>query len=278
MESRMNQNSHFATDGSDAVDAVMSSDVVPHAGAPLEALEPTPPSTSVGNVSTPHFDESRTREEFRSLKRHVMSRFAPQIDQTTSEPRTILITSASPREGKTTVTLGLAMSYMFERNWRVILIDADMRSPELSRRSNLSEEQGLLDYLDDDFLDLKDVIYSTNVEGVLIIPAGRARVNAPELISTERMTQLLHAIHADHDRTIVIIDSGSILSCSETISLAQHAAHILFVVSKGQTKKSDINEGIKLLHRQAGGVDDSRVALILNRTEHGQSPVRYAPR
>lgn len=274
----MTSNSYSAADGSDAIDAVISSDVVPHAGAPLEALKNTAPSVSVGKVGTPHFDESRTREEFRALKRHLMSRFAPQQDASLNEPRTVLITSASPREGKTTVTLGLAMSFMFERGWRVILIDADMRSPELSRRSNLAEEQGLLDFLDDESVEIKDVVYSTNVDGVQIIPAGKARINAPELITTERMTQLLRSIHAEHERTIVIIDSGSILACSETISLAQHAAHILFVVSKGQTKKSDINEGIKLLHRQAGGVDDSRVALILNRTEHGQSPVRYAPR
>jgi Mrp family chromosome partitioning ATPase len=262
----------------DVAVTVASNDVTLDAGAPLTAIVDTAPRALVGKVETPHFDESRTREEFRALKRHLMTRFQSKTDSETTEPRTILLTSASPQEGKTTVTLGLAMSFMFERDWRVVLIDADMRSPELSRRSNLADELGLLDYLDDDTLEIKDVVYSTNVDGVLIVPAGKARINAPELITTGRMTQLLKAIHAENQRSIVLIDSGSILACSETVSLAHYAAHILFVVSKGQTKKSDINEGLKLLHRQAGGVNESRVALVLNRTDHSQSPVRYAPR
>ena len=262
----------------DVVVTVASNDVALDARAPLTALLDAGPRTSVGKVATPHFDESRTREEFRALKRHLMTRFQPKAEGEATEPRTILLTSASPQEGKTTVTLGLAMSFMFERDWRVILIDADMRSPELSRRSNLADELGLLDYLDDDMLEIKDVVYPTNVDGVLIVPAGKARINAPELITTDRMTQLLKAIHAENQKSIVLIDSGSILACSETVSLAHYAAHSLFVVSKGQTKKSDINEGLKLLHRQAGGVDESRVALVLNRTDHSQSPVRYAPR
>jgi Mrp family chromosome partitioning ATPase len=266
-----------ASAGTEILVTVASNDSIVDV-APLTALQGLASGHSVGKVATPHFDESRTREEFRALKRHLMTRFAPKAEGEASEPRTILLTSASPQEGKTTVTLGLAMSFMFERDWRVVLIDADMRSPELSRRSNLSEELGLLDYLDDDTLEIKDVVYPTNVDGVLIVPAGKPRIDAPELITTERMTQLLKAIHAENQRSIVLIDSGSILACSETVSLAHHAAHILFVVSKGQTKKADINEGIKLLHRQAGGVDESRVALVLNRTDHSQSPVRYAPR
>lgn len=266
-----------ASAGTEVLVTVASNDSVVDV-APLTSLQGLTSGHLVGKVATPHFDESRTREEFRALKRHLMTRFAPKPDGEPSEQRTVLMTSASPQEGKTTVTLGLAMSFMFERDWRVVLIDADMRSPELSRRSNLSEQVGLLDYLDDETLEVKDVVYPTNVNGVLIVPAGKPRIHAPELITTDRMTQLLKAIHADSQRSIVLIDSGSILACSETVSLAHHAAHILFVVSKGQTKKSDINEGIKLLHRQAGGVDESRVAMVLNRTDHSQSPVRYAPR
>ena len=278
MEMTMTSSKLETASGTEVLVTVASNDAVVDVGSPLTAIKDAMPRASVGKVATPHFDESRTREEFRALKRHLMTRFAPKAEGETSEPRTILLTSASPQEGKTTVTLGLAMSFMFERDWRVVIIDADMRSPELSRRSNLSEEVGLLDYLDDDTLEVKDVVYPTNVDGVLIVPAGKPRIDAPELITTERMTQLLKAIHAENERTIVLIDSGSILACSETVSLAHYAAHILFVVSKGQTKKADINEGIKLLHRQAGGVDDSRVALVLNRTDHSQSPVRYAPR
>ena len=231
----------------------------------------------VGSVGTPHFDESRTREEFRVIKRHLVSRIqaAPQSD--VQDPRTILITSASPQEGKTTVTLGLAMSFMFEQDVKVVLIDADMRSPELSRRMGLSGERGLLDYLEDDELEARDIVYPTSVKGIFAIPAGLPRITAPELIASDRMKQLLDALfHGMGNRGFVVMDSGSVLSCSETISLASHAGQILFVATKGQTKRADVDEGLGRLHRQAGPIDGTRVSMVFNKTSRSQSAVRYS--
>jgi Mrp family chromosome partitioning ATPase len=232
----------------------------------------------VGAVQTPHFDESRTREEFRVLKRHMVARMKNAPERQSLRPGTILITSASPGEGKTTVTLGLAMSFMFERDCRVVLIDADMRSPELSRRMKLSEEPGLLDFLDDDRLQISDIVYPTSVKGVYAVPAGRPRVTAPELIGGDRMRALLDTLHGGDEPRIIIMDSGSVLSCSETISLATHAGQILFVVAKGQTKRVDIDEGLGILHREAGPLDESRVAIVFNKSDRSQSPVRYSKR
>lgn len=242
------------------------------------SLEPPPPSEvkRVGTVSTPHFDESRTREEFRVLKRHMMSRIKADPGHSGINPRTILITSASPKEGKTTVTLGLAMSFMFERDCSVVLIDADMRSPELSRRMRLADEPGLLDYLEDHELKVADVVYPTSVPGVFAIPAGRPRIDAPELIAGSRMRAFLDRLHEGEERRIVVMDSGSVLSCSETISLASHAGQILFVCAKGQTKRADLDEGLGILQRQAGPIDETRVALVFNKTDQSQSPVRYS--
>ena len=126
----------------------------------------------IGSVRTPHFDESRTREEFRVVKRHVFSRIQAGATEKGRDPRTILITSASPQEGKTTVTLGLAMSFMFEQDCSVVLIDSDMRSPELSRRMGLSGELGLLDYLENDALETGDIFYPNSVRGVFVVPAS----------------------------------------------------------------------------------------------------------
>jgi Mrp family chromosome partitioning ATPase len=232
---------------------------------------------TIGAVRTPHFDESRTREEFRAVKRHLISRLKnPSANDRSTGSRTILVTSASPRDGKTTVSLGLAMSFMFERDSRVVLIDADMRNPDLSRRIMLSDELGLLDYLDNDELEISDIVYPTSIRGIYAVPAGRPRINAPELIASDRMRNLLAAFQAGGQ--IVIMDSGSILSCSETIALASQAGQILLVAAKGQTKRLDIDEGLGILDRQAGPIDDSRVVIVFNKTDQSQSPVRYSRR
>lgn len=230
----------------------------------------------IGTVRTPKFDESRTREEFRVLKRHVMTRVEARSAGHANDARTVLVTSAGPGEGKTTVTLGLAMSFMFERNCRVVLIDADMRTQELTKRMKLQDQPGLLDYLEDDRLAPTDVIYQTSVRGVFAVPSGQPRVTAPELLaSQQRMRDLLRTFHGEEDR-IVLIDSGSVLSCSETISLASYAGQILFVASMGQTRRAEINEGLAILNREAGPIDESRVAMVFNKTDHAQSPVRYS--
>jgi Mrp family chromosome partitioning ATPase len=230
----------------------------------------------IGSVVTPHFDESRTREDFRVVKRHILSRIDDVPSKKGKDPRTILITSASPQEGKTTVTLGLAMSFIFEKDYSVILIDADMRSPELSRRMGLAGELGLLDFLENEEIGVEDIVYPTSVKGVFAVPSGLPRITAPELIASERMNQLLETFHDGASKRIVIIDSGSVLACSETISLAGYAGQLLFVAAKGETRRKDIDEGLGILHRQAGPIDESRVAMVFNKTDHSRSPVRYS--
>jgi Mrp family chromosome partitioning ATPase len=249
-------------------------------GDGVTALRPRPSDVvkRVGSVATPHFDESRTREEFRAVKRHMLTRMQAGPNEAGLNPKTILITSASPGEGKTTVTLGLAMSFMFERGCSVVLIDADMRSPELSRRMGLSDEAGLLDYLEDDSLEIADIVYPTSVPGVFAVPSGHPRIIAPELIASERMREFLNTLHAQDPDRIVIMDSGSVLASSETISLAGHAGQILFVTAKGQSRRADIDDSLGILHRQAGPIDESRVAIIFNKTDRSESPVRYSQR
>jgi protein-tyrosine kinase len=254
-------------------------DALGSVGSPIQRLETRGGELkTIGAVRTPHFDESRTREEFRAVKRHLLQRIRQGQSDDQTDPRTILITSASPRDGKTTVSLGLAMSFMFERDCRVVLIDSDMRNPDLSRRMALGDELGLLDYLDNDELEIGDIVYPTSVRGIYAVPAGQPRMTAPELIASDRMRELLDALHAGGDKQIVIVDSGSILSCSETISLASQAGQIVLVAAKGQTKRVDIDEGLGILHRQAGPIDESRVVLVLNKTDQSQSPVRYSRR
>jgi Mrp family chromosome partitioning ATPase len=256
----------------------------PAAGEPPKAEHHAPGHLNpgdvkrVGAVHPPHFDESRTREEFRVIKRHMLSRIHARAGDTGDDERTILITSASPKEGKTTVTLGLAMSFMFERNCTVVLIDADMRCPELSRRMKLSEELGLLDYLEDEELAVGDIVYPTSVKGVFAVPSGRPRIDAPELIAGPRMHAFLGQLLDSDPNLVVIMDSGSVLSCSETISLATHAGQILFVAAKGQTRRADLDEGLGILHRLAGPIDETRVSLVFNKTDLSQSPVRYSTR
>ncbi|MBV8684892.1 MAG: chromosome partitioning protein [Caulobacteraceae bacterium] len=225
-------------------------------------------------VDPPRYDETRAREEFRVLKRHLIARI--RAGGRGLDPSVILVTSASPGEGKTTLTLGLAMGLMFEPDYRVVLIDGDMRTSELTHRMKLSRELGLLDYLDDERVGLADVVYPTSTPGIYAVPAGQPRVTAPELLGSPRMGRFLHELRLNDKHRIVVMDSSALLSCSETVALATHAGQILFVTAKGQTRRQEVEDAMGVLHRGAGPLDDTRVALVLNKADPGQSPVRYA--
>ncbi len=246
--------------------------------AEVRQLEmPTGLLKHIGVVRTPHFDESRTREEFRAIKRYLVARIDSEDASDAQNARNILVTSAAPGDGKTTMCLGIAMSFMFERDYQVAVIDADMRRADLSKRMGLADELGLLDYLENEELEVSDIVYPTSVKGIYAVPAGRPRISAPELIASARMRELLDIFHhSGEKRRVVLIDSGAVLSCSETIELAKRAGQIVFVAAKGQTKRADIDEGLGILHRQAGPIDGSKVAMVFNKTDKSQSPVRYS--
>jgi Mrp family chromosome partitioning ATPase len=230
----------------------------------------------IAAASGPSHDQVRPREEFRVLKRRLIRRIG--AGDRGLDPWVILVTSASPGEGKTTVTLGLAMSLLFERDCRVVLVDADLRTRELTRRMKLSRARGLLDYLDDDGLALTDVLHRTQTPGIYAVPAGQPRVTAPELLSGPRMGDFLRELRANDERRVAIVDTSSLLSCSETVALASHAGQILFVTAKGQTRRQEVEEALGILHRGAGPLDETRIALVLNKADRGQSLVRYATR
>lgn len=228
------------------------------------------------SIGGPRHEETGPREEFRVLKRHLIGGIGAGgggLDR-----RVILVTSASPGEGKTTVTLGLALSFMLERDCRVVLVDADARARGLTQRMKLDRKLGLLDYLDDDGADLAEVLYRTSTPGIDVVPIGQPRVTAPELLGSPRMEHFLHELRGGDGQPVAIIDSSSVLSCTETVAIAAHAGQILFVTARAQTRRQEVDEAIAVLHRAAGPLDDTRISLVLNKADRRQSLVRYAIR
>src|SRR5690606_38566868 len=102
----------------------------------------------------------------------------------------IMMTSALPGEGKTFTSISLAFSMALERDIHVLLVDADVAKPHISRLFGLEGERGLLDLLRDDSLDVESLILPTSVSRLSILPAGQRTENATELLASDRMRQI----------------------------------------------------------------------------------------
>jgi protein-tyrosine kinase len=166
------------------------------------------------------------REQFRTLR----SRLYQVRDK---QPlRSVLITSSLPGEGKTFVANNLAHALARQQNCRVLLIDADLRRPDLHPGFGAPSTPGLAEYLKGEATEL-EVIQRGLPEYLCFIPGGRKPENPAELLSNGRLKSLLQTIGPVFDW--VILDSPPTLPVSDALMLAELCDGVLTVIRAAQT-------------------------------------------
>ncbi len=160
--------------------------------------------------------------------------------------RSLVITSALPGEGKSTIALGLATSAA-RLHKRVLLIDADMRSPTLHKQLNLPNERGLSTLLaSKGAVDSQDVIQSSN-SAIDILTAGPIPSDSVTLLSSEWMQKLVSSFEQDYD--LVIIDSPPILGTVDTIQIASCSGGVVAVARIDRITRGEFSQAISILQK-----------------------------
>jgi capsular exopolysaccharide synthesis family protein len=184
---------------------------------------------------------SFAEEQFRKLRTQILLR-AP------NPPHTILVTSTAPQEGKTMVSVNLALSMSKEIQKRVILIDGDLRNPSIHLR-RYPDSKGLSNYLSNQ-TPLSEILLNSEEENLQIIVAGSSTRKSSELIGSTRMRDLLRSLREFGDDTYIIIDSPPIMATSEPTLLSKMVDGIVLVVMGGKTPKESIRRAVKSIDRQ----------------------------
>ena len=195
---------------------------------------------------TPDGKRSKTKEQYRVIKRPLLVN-AFQRSEHISNPHVIMVTSASPNEGKTFTATNLALSIAAERELKVLLMDGDVMRQDLSHRFGIDTDKGYLDALSNDDLDVSDFLVRTNIPSLAILPCGQIRDNTTELFASGRMTDLMQDLASRYSDRIIIIDTPPALASSETNALAMHAGQIVMVVESGKTERQRIEEALSFL-------------------------------
>lgn len=160
--------------------------------------------------------------------------------------RSLVVTSAMPNEGKSTIAIGLATSAA-RLHKRVLLIDADMRSPTLHKKLNLTNETGLSTLLaSNGKLHSRDVIQSSN-STIDILTAGPIPSDSVTLLSSEWMQQLISSFEQDYD--LVIIDSPPVLGTVDTIQLATCCGGVIAVARIDRITRGEFSQAIAVLQK-----------------------------
>lgn len=214
-------------------------------------------------VLTPRMAKSRTKEEFRVIKRSVLQYAFQRPEATAKAPNLVMVTSARPGEGKTFTATNLAISIALERDFTVLLVDADFTKPTILKNMGIEADRGLIDVLEDPSIDLADVLIRTNIDKLTILPAGRSHDLSTELLASQRMKNVVDDIAWRYRDRLVVFDAPPVLATSEPCALAMHVGQILFVIEAEKTPKNTVKEALELIDT------GPKIGLVLNRCQSG---------
>jgi receptor protein-tyrosine kinase len=202
---------------------------------------------SAGGFVTPHAPRSRLAEEFRVIKRPLVNNINGKSSAPVRNANRIMVTSAVPGEGKSFVSLNLAMSLAMELDTEVLLVDADASRPALIDRLGLAASKGLLDLLVEPDLSLNSVLLKTNVANLTVLPAGNPQSHATELLASEGMSRLVERLATDDPRRIVLFDTPPLLVATESRVLAAHMGQVILVIAAEDTPQGTVSEALSTI-------------------------------
>lgn len=211
-------------------------------------------------ILTAEGERSRTAEEYRMIKRPLLMRaFGDEHHRPGTHNNLVMLTSSVEGEGKTFTSLNLSISIAMELDRTVLLIDADLAKPGLSRLLNITSKPGLTERLLDESLDLSSLLLHTDVPKLTILPAGRRHRRSTELLGSNNMQRLLDELALRYPDRIVLFDSPPLLATSEASVLAQQMGQICLVVESGVTPQHLVKDALAQLE------STENVSLILNK-------------
>ncbi len=193
---------------------------------------------------------SALTEAFRGLRTNLLF---SGVD----EPRRrILVTSAIPKEGKTTTVANLGATMALAGS-RTLLIDADLRRPGLHRYFQLSGKVGLTSVLGDQ-AELREAIQRTKLAELSVLPCGPAVANPAELLGSRRMAELVNHLAAQYD--LLVFDSSPVITVADALVLAGVSDGVILVVRSGGAP----HEVVSRAKKQLESVKANIVGAVLN--------------
>ncbi|MGH7884527.1 MAG: GumC family protein [Thermodesulfobacteriota bacterium] len=227
-------------------------------------------SNSILNVEKAVFTDPKSQisEAFRVVRTSLL------YSSPDRPPKSILVTSTQPLEGKTTSATNIALAMVQSGN-KVLIIDSDLRKPRLHKvftiNGNGSENGnnfGLSSYLIGE-ISIESVIRKTEIEGLDFLPSGPIPPNPAELVGSIRMKELVELLEKNYDQ--IILDGAPIAGFADSRLLSRLVDGVLIVTSVGITQKNILKNSIEEIRKVRGKI----VGTVVNRLESRRGRYGY---
>lgn len=200
------------------------------------------------------YPESRDRNlvnRFRQLRTQL-------LEVSEGENFSLVVTGATQGAGSTFVSINLAAAFAFDQSKTALLIDCNLRYPNLHTLLDIMPDAGLTDFIDDPDCDLSRIIYPTGIPRLRLIPAGSRRESPSEFFTSWRMEEFIHLVRQRYPDRFIILDTSSIAESPDARILTELCDFAMVVVPHGRVTNSQIENAV-------GGIDPNKfVGAVLN--------------
>lgn len=200
-------------------------------------------------------------EQFRTIRTNI------QFSAVDKKIQSLVVTSAGPSEGKSTVSSNLAVVWA-KQNEKVLLIDADLRLPTAHRTFNLLNAAGLSSYLSNNAV-YEEIIQETEVPNLSVISSGPVPPNPAELLNSRHINTLIERLEDEYD--IIIFDAPPINTVTDAQLLANKADGVILVVPQGIAEKGGVTHAVEQLNKVHAKV----LGTVMNRFKADKAPGYY---
>jgi protein-tyrosine kinase len=180
-------------------------------------------------------------EEYKKLKSFIL-----KITQSDKFLNTIMVSSSVKGEGKTITALNLAITLADEYDHTVLLVDADLRQPSIHKYLGIDNQIGLSDCLMNG-ASVGDAMIKTGIGKLVVLPSGSEVPNPVEVLSSNRMKELVKELKERYPDRYVIFDTPPLLAFAESYAIASSVDGILLVVRDGYTSLNNLKETLNII-------------------------------
>lgn len=196
---------------------------------------------------------SSAAEAYRVLRTSVL------LSAAGNPPKTILVTSGQPGEGKTTTVINTAIS-LAQLGATVLIIDCDLRRPSVHNIFGIDQTRGLSTYLSRS-IELERLIHKLPIPNLYLLPCGPIPPNPAELISSDRMKRMLQQLGERYDH--ILIDSPPLMNVTDPVILSTMVDGVMLVVHGGKSSR----DMVRRAKHELAGVGAKMFGVVLNNVD-----------